>query len=77
MNTTIASLICACGIAGLLYLNREKTPHVSLALWIPGLWIGTLGSRPVSEWFGVNTAGDVNLDGSPLDAAFFGSSCWR
>ncbi len=72
MNPTVASAICALGIAGLLYLDREKTVKVSYALWIPGLWIGIVGSRPVSLWLGFEQPGNLGLDGSPADAAVFG-----
>ncbi len=72
MNPSLASLICACGIAGLLYLDRDKTVHVSKALWLPGIWIGLIGSRPLSFWLGVNASGNVQVDGSPVDAAVFG-----
>lgn len=71
MNPTIASLICALGIVGLLYLDRERASRSSQALWIPGLWIAAVGSRPVSTWFGFQPGADVQLEGSPLDAAFF------
>ena len=72
MNPSLASLICACGIAGLLYLDRDKTVRVSNALWLPGIWIGLIGSRPLSFWLGVNASGNVQVDGSPVDAAVFG-----
>jgi exopolysaccharide production protein ExoQ len=72
MNPSVASLIYACGIAGLLYLDREKTVHSSRALWLPGIWIVLTGSRPLSEWLGVGPHGNMQLDGSPVDAAAFG-----
>ena len=73
MNPSLASLICACGIAGLFYLDREPTSRTSKALWIPVLWVAIVGSRAVSEWFGVTPTGpNVQLDGSPVDAAVFG-----
>lgn len=76
MNSLVASLFCACGIAGLLYLDREKTVHTSRALWLPGIWIGIVGSRSLSAWLGLSpSANDVQqmrLDGSPVDAAAFG-----
>jgi hypothetical protein len=47
---------------------------MSLALWIPLLWILIIGSRPVSTWFGggllVEKPQDY-LEGSPLDASVF------
>lgn len=74
MNPSLASLICAGGIAGLFYLDRDKTLHTSKALWVPVIYLWIVGSRPVSLWLGVTpTAGtNVQLDGSPLDAAILG-----
>lgn len=72
MNPLIASLVCACGIAGLLYLDRERTVRVSKALWIPGIWIAIIGSRPVSEWLGFSPPTNERLEGSSFDAAIFG-----
>src|SRR5262245_35907972 len=71
MNPAVASLIFACGIAGLIYLDREETPGVSMALWLPGIWIALIGSRPLSTWLGVAPSGNVQLEGSPLDATVF------
>ena len=51
MNPLLASLICACGVGGLFYLDRDKTVRTSWALWLPTLWIGIVGSRAVSAWF--------------------------
>jgi O-antigen ligase len=72
MNPSVASLICACVIAGLLYLDREKTVRTSIALWLPGIWIAIVGSRPLSAWLGLGPADNMQLDGSPVDAAVFG-----
>jgi len=73
MNPTLASLICACGIAGLFYLNRDNSVRTSKALWLPTIWLWTVGSRPVSAWLGISPTGtNVQLDGSPFDAAVFG-----
>ena len=73
MNPTIASLVCACGIAGLLYLDRDKSARVSWALWIPGVWIATVLSRPLTFWLGIEeAAGNAQgLEGSPMDAALY------
>jgi exopolysaccharide production protein ExoQ len=74
MNPTLASLICACGIAGLFYLDRDDSAHTSKALWLPVIWIWIVGSRPVSGWLGITPTGtNVQLDGSPFDAAVFGA----
>jgi exopolysaccharide production protein ExoQ len=79
MNPLLASLICACGVGGLFYLDRDKTVRTSWALWLPTLWIGIVGSRAVSAWFssGPKVAPIENiqvseLNGSPVDAAIFG-----
>lgn len=74
MNPSIASLICACGIAGLFFLNRDSSVHTSKAVWLPIAWLWILGSRPVSTWLGVSPTDGANaqLDGSPVDALVFG-----
>lgn len=71
MNPSLASLICWCGIAGLFYLDRDKKVRTSIALWLPTIWIGLNGSRPVSAWFGISPGANVQLEGSPIDAAVF------
>lgn len=72
MNPSLASLICWCGIAGLFFLDRDKKVHTSVALWLPTIWIGLNGSRPVSSWLGISPTGtNVQLEGSPVDAAVF------
>ncbi len=73
MNSLVASLVYACGIAGLFYLDRDKSIRTSKALWLPVLYLWIIGSRPVSEWLGVAPAvgTDVQLDGSPVDRALF------
>jgi len=73
MNPSLASLVYACGIAGLFYLDRDKSIRTSKALWLPVLYLGVLGSRPVSVWLGITppSGANIQLDGSPVDAAFF------
>jgi exopolysaccharide production protein ExoQ len=72
MNSALFSLVCAAVIAGLFYLDREKVPRVSQAVWIPGVWLGIVGSRPVSQWFGITVTGnELGSEGSPVDAAVF------
>src|ERR1022692_1500501 len=74
MNPSLATLICACGIVGLFYLNRDNTIRPSKALWLPVTYFWIIGSRPVSAWLGMTpaTGRNVQLEGSPLDAAIFG-----
>jgi|SRR5690348_2144487 len=73
MNPSIASLVYACGIAILFYLDRDKSVRPSKALWLPVFYLWIIGSRPVSIWLGVTqpAGNDLQLDGSPLDRAVF------
>ena len=73
MNPSIASLFYICGIVGLFYLDRDNSARTSKALWLPILYLGILGSKPVSVWLGITPPGAAStlVDGSPVDAAFF------
>jgi len=73
MKFWLAFFICSTGVAGLFFLDRNKTARNSIALWLPVMWLWIVGSRPVSTWFGEGVAGNLNstLDGSPMDAAVF------
>jgi len=73
MNPFIAAFICICGIAGLFYLDRDRTVRTSKALWLPTIYLWIVGSRPISYWFGVTASNSliVQSDGSPIDAAIF------
>ena len=57
------------GIAGLFYLNRDRSRRVSKCLWLPVMWLWIIGSRPVSVWLGITPA-DSDF-GSPWDAVIF------
>jgi O-antigen ligase len=79
MNPSLATLIFACGIAGLFYLGRDGSVRTSKALWLPVVYLWIVGSRSVSEWLGVaptdSTPGihtSSQLDGSPFDALVLG-----
>lgn len=73
MSPSLATLVYIVGIAGLFFLNRDNSVRTSKALWLPVIYLWILGSRPVSVWLGQSPAGtgDVQLDGSPADRAFF------
>ncbi len=46
----------------------------SPALWIPATWLAIIGSRGPTLWlaaFGINVGATDNLEGSPLEMAFF------
>ena len=55
MGTQLATIVCAVGILGLFYLNRDDSVRTSKALSDPLIWLLILASRPVTMWFG----GDV------------------
>jgi len=70
----IASVIFSIGIAGLFYLDRDRTRRFSIALWVPMAWLFICLSRPLSAWLGLDTGMDQAasyVEGSPVDAAFF------
>jgi O-antigen ligase len=73
MNSSVASLVYACGIAGLFYLDRDNSVRTSKALWLPVVYLWAIGSRPLSVWLGIGppAGADVQLDGSPIDRLFF------
>src|SRR5580658_6218082 len=75
MGATLALLICSVGVAGLFYLDRDKSARTSKALWLPVIWLWIAGSRPVSLWLGIGGGSGGSLsssvEGSPLDAAVF------
>src|SRR5215467_4502694 len=76
MNPLIANLVYACGIAGLFYLDRDRSLRTSKALWLPVLYLWVIGSRPISYWLGLGASnayvGAVQFEGSPVDGVFFG-----
>jgi len=77
MSEQLALYVFIVGVAGLLYLDRDKSVRTSKALWLPIIWTCIAGSRPVSMWFGTAEPGRTDsviastLDGSPMDAAVF------
>jgi exopolysaccharide production protein ExoQ len=76
VNAQLAFLICAIGVAGLFFLDHDKSVRSSMGLWLSVIWLSINGSRPISVWLGVAgpSSGDAlaaTLEGSPLDAAIF------
>src|SRR3974390_1599639 len=73
MSPTLANLVYACGIAGLFYLDRDKSVRTSKALWLPVVYLWIIGSRPVSVWLRLAppSGADTQIEGSPIDAAVF------
>jgi exopolysaccharide production protein ExoQ len=72
MGGQLAILMCCLGVALLFYFNRDKSVRTSKALWLPVIWIWLVGSRAVSQWFGMGPRGlEGTLEGNPVDAAVF------
>jgi len=72
MPPFLANLVYAGGIAALFYLDRDNSIRTSKALWLPVAYLWILGSRSLSAWLGVTPTGtNVQLEGSPIDAAFY------
>jgi len=74
MSPVLATLVYTSGIAVLFFLDRDNSIQTSKALWLPVIYLWILGSRPISVWFGIVPAQgtDIQLEGSPIDAVFFG-----
>src|SRR5262249_32181326 len=76
MPPAIATLVYLAGITALFYWVRDAEARTSKALWIPTVWLLIVASRPVSVWLQIAPtydSRDAYIDGSPLDAAFFGA----
>jgi O-antigen ligase len=75
MSFFIALTVCALGIVGLFYLDRDSSLRTSKALWLPVIWLWIIGSRPVSLWLGISSATKQSaiqaMEGSPVDASVF------
>lgn len=80
MKIAIATLVCFVGIAGLFYLDRDKSIRTSKAFWLPVIWLWIVCSRPLSAWLNIWFGLDLGwtgksiqdqLNGSPADAAAF------
>jgi exopolysaccharide production protein ExoQ len=67
MPPQIALIICSIFVIFLLYLERKQSPDVSLALWIPTIWLFVIDSKPLGIWF---QSGGTMEEGSALDRVF-------
>jgi len=72
MPPQIATLVFVAGIAGLFWLDRDRTVRTSKALWLPVIWFSLASSRSVSGWLGMGPHAEIAgqiPDSSPLDQA--------
>lgn len=53
MPPLLALLACSAFVVLLLRLERQETPSVSLAVWIPTLWMLAIASKSLAIWFGM------------------------
>lgn len=68
MSPKLALLLCTTFVLYLLRLDRKKAPEVSYVLWIPTIWMLSVASKPLSNWF--LTPGLTRESGSPVDRLF-------
>jgi O-antigen ligase len=53
MPRQVALLLCTAFVLFLLRLERRESSGVSLASWIPTLWMLAIASKPLAIWFGM------------------------
>jgi exopolysaccharide production protein ExoQ len=74
MLPNVALILCICLICWLFRLDIKWRNYSSATIWIPGIWIAILGSRPVSYWF--TSSSDIvysDLDTNPYNLIIFGT----
>lgn len=72
MPRQLALLLCV-GFIVWLFRTDRKWRRASLALWIPGIWLVIIGSRPVSLWLGGVGSGTTSVEGNPINMAVQGA----
>ena len=71
MNSSLALLICTVGIAGLFWLDRDKTARASKAVWLSVLWMGINASRSIAAWMAGKPVSAATATGSDSPADQF------
>lgn len=69
MPPSLALFLWVVLLVGLLHFDPAKDREISLALWVPVIWIFILSSRLPSQWLGqpVGSAAEAYQEGNPLD----------
>lgn len=68
MSSSIAIALTWAVIYWLLRTEAKEGERSSLTLWIPTIWVGIMGSRPVGAWFISSSYTDFSVaEGSPYD----------
>jgi exopolysaccharide production protein ExoQ len=70
MKGDLILLSCFGFIIWLIRTDIRTRHYSSGALWIPGLWLAMIGSRPIGFWLGDRTVGS-NVEGNPLNLLGF------
>ena len=74
MPSSIALLIFVSFIFYLMANDIKRNHGVSIAIWIPLIWLLRASTRPIAQWLkmgsGTRTATTV-MEGNPIDATFF------
>ncbi|MGA2271947.1 MAG: O-antigen ligase family protein [Bryobacteraceae bacterium] len=76
MPPQIATVLFAVGIAGLFWLDRDRSARPSKALWLPIIWVSEAGSRSLAVWLDMGAPKEIPgqiPEGSPLDQLFAGA----
>lgn len=80
MPPTIASLVFVLVVVALFWLDRNRTPRPSGALWVAVVWFLLAASRSLGQWLygmspeyltGQMEASDQLLEGNPFDRAVY------
>lgn len=77
MPPIVALTLCILFIICIFKLERDRKPNapVSLALWIPTIWLMIIGSRMVYYWLNLQPdmtiSSDVYSAGNPIDRTIF------
>jgi exopolysaccharide production protein ExoQ len=68
MPPALALLLCSAFVFYLLRYDRRHSNKVSGALWVPTVWMFSIATKPLANWFGAG--GEDVESGSPLDRLF-------
>jgi exopolysaccharide production protein ExoQ len=73
MPPDLALLLWLILLLGLLRWDPARDAGTSLALWIPVIWVFTVGSRLPSQWLGTSYGSGIQAleEGNPLDRVIF------
>ena len=60
-------------LVALFWWDPAKESGVSVALWVPVIWMFIMGSRLPSQWLGVQVGSQVQAmeEGNPIDRTIF------